>query len=191
VNGLRLDAQLDVTHRRLAAARNSLTPGRDPLLSGLRVIEECAMADTEACDAWVSRVLNITVPRRGETGNLSTQPLTPIWNDAKDAVDRAIEALRGPIGEVDDPLAQALLDRGLPSISGRLTVPLMAALMSYDQRPGPATARAILPKIEDMRAALASVPVVTLLETNPFGVSVSVRKHLLDALDRIAGAIAA
>jgi hypothetical protein len=155
------------------------------------VIEECAMADTEACDAWVSRVLNFTVPRPGGPGSLPAQPLTPIWNDAKEAVDHAIEALRVPLGEFDDPLAQALLARGLPSISGRLTVPLMAALMSYDQRPGPAAARAVLPRIEEMRAALASVPVVALLETNPFGVAISVRRPLLDALDRIAGALAA
>jgi hypothetical protein len=149
------------------------------------------MADTEACDAWVSRVLNVTVPRPADAGGVSAQPLAPIWNDAKETIDRAIEALRGPIGEFDDPLAQTLLERGLPSISGRLTVPLMAALMSYDQRPGPATARAILPRIEEMRAALASIPVVALLESNPFGVAISVKKPLLDALDRIAGAIAA
>jgi hypothetical protein len=147
------------------------------------------MADADACDEWVLRVLGIAVPRQGDRRNAASTPLTPIWNAAKETVDRAIEALRAPAAEVDHPLTQALLERGLPSISGKLTVPLVAALMSYDQSPDPATASAILPRIENMRASLASARIVTLLETNPFGVAVSVRKPLLDALDRIQGAI--
>jgi hypothetical protein len=82
-----------------------------------------------------------------------------------------------------------LIDAGLPSVTGRLVTPLMAALLSYDNNPSEDEARAVLPRLESMRAFLAADRIVALIEDNPFDVAAGVKEPLLGALARIEASL--
>lgn len=142
------------------------------------------MAADAAQTAWVARVLGYTVP--AQVARAPTK-LTPVWNQAREGVDRAVNTLCAAVREVEHPLTQTLVDRGLSGFTGRLTVPLTAALLSADA--DPAAAAALRPRLRDMRAFLSADRVIGLIEDNPFGVAVAIRAPLMAALDEIEAAL--
>ena len=144
------------------------------------------MAASDAKDEWVLRVTGVEVRPAAAKPRAR---VTPIWNEAKDAVDRALNALRTAVKDFDDPRTEQLVNDGLPSVTGRLVTPLMAALLSYDNNPSEDQARAVLPRLESMRAFLAADRVVALIEDNPFGVAAGVKEPLLGALARIEASL--
>jgi hypothetical protein len=144
------------------------------------------LAASGAKDEWVLRVLGVEVRSAAAKRRAL---VTPIWNEAKDAVDRALDALCTAVKDFDDPLTEQLVHAGLPSVTGRLVTPLMAALLSYDKNPSEDEARAVLPRLESMRAFLATDRVVALIEDNPFGVAAGVKEPLLGALARIEASL--
>jgi hypothetical protein len=140
-------------------------------------------ADAAQVD-WVARVLGYVVPAPTVRGPAK---LTPVWNEAKEGVDRALNTLCTAVREVEHPLAQILVDRGLSGFTGRLTAPLTAALLSADT--DPASASTLRPRLHDMRTFLSSNRVIGLIEDNPFGVTVAIRAPLIAALDEIEAAL--
>jgi len=143
----------------------------------------------EEQDAWVARVLG--VPPRARPGPArDARQLMGIWNGAKETVDEQIGKLQVAFREVEHPLGKAVADRGLTALTGRLVVGLQVALRNYAAVPDVGRdATALLGAIDGLMALLASEPVLSLLEENPFGVPVTIRTTLGTALHAMRDAL--
>jgi hypothetical protein len=144
------------------------------------------MAD-ERQREWIARVLGVAC---GEGLASAPRPkLLPIWVAAKDEIDSAITRLQEAlVATRDDDLLQ-IAEYGLYGATGGENVALMAALREADAGDDEALQR-VRDAARDYQAFLAGAPMVQLVEENPFGVPVPLRKRLGDALaelERLAG----
>jgi hypothetical protein len=146
------------------------------------------MADAASRQEWIKRVLGVDLPAAGSAAGPRAK-LMPVWTDAKEAVDSGIDKLQQALRAADDDDLRQIAEFGLFGATQGQTVRLMAALREADSgRDG------ALPKVrdavQDYRDFLDAAPIVDLIEDNPFGVSVPLRKMLgaaLAELERLAG----
>jgi hypothetical protein len=136
--------------------------------------------------AWVTRVLGINSPGPGSSGRIR---VLPIWQVAKEAADSEIAKLQDGFRATGHPLGKVIADKGLAGLSRRLFVPVVAALMDYDADAGQAAASQALSALDRVQEFVASHPALPVLERNPFGVTVTLRKTLGTAAHRIAAEI--
>lgn len=142
------------------------------------------MADETAQRAWIKRVLGTEFPVRAAAKQVP--PLMPIWRDAKEAVDAGIGKLQDALRAEDDEDLQVIVDFGLFGIGKQENVRLMAALLDADKAGTAGALAKVVDAVEDYQAFLEASPVVALLERNPFGVAVPMRRTLGGALAEIA-----
>ena len=142
---------------------------------------------------WMQRVLGVRV---GAAAGAAAAPggprpkLTPIWMGAKEEIDAGISKLQDALRKTaDDDLVQ-IAEFGLYGATQGETVKLMAALRVADGGSEGALSK-LLDAVGDYRDFLDGAPIVELIEDNPFGVKVPIRKTLgaaLDELERLASA---
>ena len=147
--------------------------------------------DVDARDSWVRRVLGID-PAQGGTAASRTDPVLPIWRDARDWVNDQIERLRGAMRDSGVSAIMQVADAGLNGITGRLQVGVVKELMEFDgaassgdtQKIATAATR-LRGTIGEWRGFLSKDRVVQLLDANPWGVNIGLRESLGEALDEI------
>lgn len=143
---------------------------------------------------WVERVLGVAVAASAApTATLPTprEKLLPIWTDAKEEVDAGISQLQAALKATDDEDLQQIVEYGLYGATTGQAVRLIAALRDADAsiEPGPRAKAATA--IASYRDFLAGAPIVDLMEDNPFGVTVPLRRVLGGALDELDRQLAA
>ena len=169
---------------------------RTTLLAALgRVADLLRAGDAEAALALLKKLQDVL--RGAASGTGSVRPVAkvlPLWADAREATGVQIGQLQGHLQDSGLPLFERIADKGLHGVTEGQLVAMQVALMTYDAAAPPAREAALTrlrAAVAAMRAFLASNPVLPLLETNPFGVEVTVRDTLSGALDAIDTAIAA
>jgi hypothetical protein len=149
------------------------------------------MSDHTERRAWVERVLGFRWPQAAASGPAKQlPPLLPLWRDAKDTVDAGIGKLRDVMHAEDNEDLDAIADKGLYGIGQRQTTLLMAALIDADRGATPQALARVTEAVSSYQDFLDGSPVVDLLEKNPFGVSVPMRKTLGAALAEIGRHVA-
>ena len=147
------------------------------------------MAETDAGDAWVLRVLGLDV----RASSRSAVKTMPIWQDARDVAGEQSGTLQGVMRNSGMPL-QRIADTGLNGFTQTRLVGMQVALMEFDQAQGEARRKAAgkaQAATQAMRQFLQTSPIPRLLDENPFGIPVSLRDGLTAALDRVEQALAA
>ena len=107
------------------------------------------------------------------------------WRNAVETVDQQMGALGAACRQSEDPWLARIADLGLPAVTANFKTPLMTACLEVSAAPadkvaGPAAkARAA---VANFAKHIASDPQVAGCDSNPFGVSVSIRGTLGPAL---------
>lgn len=110
------------------------------------------------------------------------------WPDALEDVNAQLSRLGKALRATGEPLGQQIADQGLSALTGRLRVGLQAALVDLESaRPHQRAAAAGRARAaaQSMQRFLDTDPVLPLLESNPFGVMLTVRSRLTVALRAI------
>ena len=144
------------------------------------------MAGTTEQADWIHRVLKVAVAGAGKTAWTPKGPLLPIWVAAKESADDGIGKLQDALRGQDDDDLNTIVEFGLYGATTGQAVKLMAALRNADAQPSPGTYSKVADAVEDFRDFLDGAPIVDLIEENPFGVAVPLRRTLLPALDELA-----
>lgn len=146
------------------------------------------MADKAAQAEWVQRVLGIDMSAGGAVGATKMAggrpKLMPIWIDAKEAVDEGIGKLQTALRSTGDGDLEQIAEFGLFGATEGENVAMMKALREAD---GGAEngLRLVRDAVADYRDFLAGAPIVDLIEKNPFGVTVPMRRTLGAALKEL------
>jgi len=148
------------------------------------------MSDAEARNDWIRRALGFDVKAGAAAssgagnGIAARGNLLPIWMDAKEEVDAGINRLQQALREFDDEDLNQIAEFGLFGATEGEMVRLIVSLQEADSG-----TEGALPKVRnavaDYRDFLDGAPIVDLIEENPFGVAVPLRKVLGAALDQI------
>ncbi len=147
---------------------------------------------SEAQNAWVVRVLGVAMRPPSRPKPAPRTPVLPLWRDAKEALDSRFAQLSARMAACGHPLGARVADMGLPALTGRLLVPLMAACMDADAANGSDTPRRkALQTVTAVRRALLSNRRIADLDANPFDIELGLRTDVVGALDRIAELLAA
>ena len=147
---------------------------------------------TNEQSSWVERVLGVTVAVPVQAA--PSQPrakLLPVWIDAKEDVDAGIGKLQAALKATQDEDLQQIVEYGLYGATTGQAVRLMAALRDADASNDPAMLKKLGGAVASYREFLAGAPIVDLIEDNPFGVTVPLRRVLGGALDELERQIAA
>ncbi len=118
---------------------------------------------------------------------LSEAPLRGFL-DARDAAVTQIGKLQDALRDTGHPALGELADKGFAGITGRLQVGLQVALMDVDAAAPADRSKAVARAVETVaafQAMLATDPTIALLEDNPFGIAVTLRRDIGAALDTI------
>ena len=146
------------------------------------------MASEEERRQWLLRVLGLDLPLGASVGAAADAEPLAVWRDAKEAVDGKLEQLARELRGFGDPDLERIADFGLFGLTEGESVALNKALFDY-QRAAPAArvgaAGNVRKAVGAYRAALDAEPMVGLLDRNPFGVDIGVRRTLGGALDAI------
>jgi len=152
---------------------------------------------------WVQRVLGVAIaaaPPASASEAKSWQAARQAWQDANDAVNDQINALRAAVldrakadPENVDVLA-AIADKGLNAITRDHRVKLMASILELGGG-APAVLRKSGPRalglITAFESFIAASEEIEVCDGNPFGVPVSIRATLVPALQGMAAALRA
>jgi hypothetical protein len=135
---------------------------------------------------WVARVLGVTLNDVGEERTIP--PLLPIWTAAAEQATDELVQLQTAIRALRTPLAAMVARKGIGGLIIRIRSDISASLEAFDH--APADQRAQMAKdvrhhISDMRMFIGANAALPMLEKNSFGVAVSVRPKLDNALDKI------
>ena len=141
------------------------------------------MADDSAKREWVSRVLGVSVPMRTAAPGPRAK-LLPIWIDAKEEVDAGITKLQNALRETGDEDLEQIAKFGLYGATEGESVQLMVALREADSGAAGALKK-VVAAVQDYQAFLDGAVIVDLIEDNPFGVEVPLRKRLGAALSEL------
>lgn len=112
-----------------------------------------------------------------------------IWQAAKEDVDRGISGLQAALRSQNHPVLAQIADAGLAGVTDGNQTALMKALFEMKSATGEArkaAAQALLAQIAAYLKFLRDDPVITMVEDNPFGVSVPVKAPLTSALRQMA-----
>lgn len=113
------------------------------------------------------------------------------WPEALEATGLQIGRLQTVFRATGDPLAAEIADKSLNGLTGQLRTSLQVALFELEGASGPQLSQALRRLREacsSMREFLEADPVLPLLESNPFGVLITIRERLgaaLTTLDRV------
>ena len=111
-----------------------------------------------------------------------------LWWDTKELVDSQIETLRRAFLATEHPLAQAACEKGLGAFSGGVLTHFQAAVIER-RNAQPAAVGAASAKLKRYADQLAgfilSSRMLGILEANPFGVHVTIRRDVPAALAKI------
>ncbi len=142
--------------------------------------------------AWVERVLGVMLSHPSDVqdgpAGMSDQDIMSIWWEAKDAMGQQIEALRRAFLATGHPQAQLACEKGLGAFTGGVLSRFQAAVIDRRNAP-PADKEAAAAKLERHASQLAGFVLgnrmLPLLEANPFGVDVTIRRDVPTAVARI------
>ncbi|QDI76309.1 MULTISPECIES: hypothetical protein [Leisingera] len=112
-----------------------------------------------------------------------------IWQAAKEDVDRGVSELQAALRSQNHPVLAQIADAGLAGVTDGNQTALMKALFEMKSATGEArkaAAQALLAQIAAYLKFLRNDPVITMVEDNPFGVSVPVKAPLTSALRQMA-----
>ncbi|UWQ42636.1 hypothetical protein K3718_05985 [Leisingera aquaemixtae] len=112
-----------------------------------------------------------------------------IWQAAKEDVDRGVSELQAALRSQNHPVLAQIADAGLAGVTDGNQTALMKALFEMKAATGEArkaAAQALLAQIAAYLKFLKNDPVITMVEDNPFGVSVPVKAPLTSALRQMA-----
>ncbi|UWQ26014.1 hypothetical protein K3553_06030 [Leisingera aquaemixtae] len=112
-----------------------------------------------------------------------------IWQAAKEDVDRGVSELQAALRSQNHPVLAQIADAGLAGVTDGNQTALMKALFEMKAATGEArkaAAQALLAQIAAYLKFLRNDPVITMVEDNPFGVSVPVKAPLTSALRQMA-----
>jgi hypothetical protein len=157
------------------------------------------MPATASQNAWIERVLGYrfaNAPQR----RLSRKPPSAyvsirgreIWRAAREKVGTEITALEQHLRAMPDPEMQRIATFGLNGATGKLSVGLLAALSEADGVPPeqqPTARKKARAIVADYQTFLRESRLVRLLDENPFGVPVTIRATLGNALTEIDQAL--
>ena len=156
------------------------------------------MSNTEQ-DAWVERVLNVSVAESdlpsGDTEDALGLKLDDYWTAARAmferaqaAVDAQVSALQAALrDEDDDDELQEIADSGLIQMTNGTRVPLMAAMMEAGSG-GPSLrkgAPGLIAAAQAFQAQLEADPRIVACDENPFGVAMSIGDTYTPALEAV------
>jgi hypothetical protein len=145
------------------------------------------VSGSQAEAEWVERVLGVSVSAGpAATPPVSSRDAMAIWQGAKDAVDQQLAALYATLKQSDIPvLARAADD--IESVLAGFRTRLTTSLLNLDRAAGMAKDAARAAVLEVVAAYESEIPAdkhVIGADTNPFGVTVTIR-------DTLGGALAA
>lgn len=140
---------------------------------------------------WVERVLGVAAPLPAAFPSGPRPKLLPLWTDAKEDVDAGIGKLQAALKATGDEDLLQIVEYGLYGATTGQAVRLIAALRDADAKDEPGTRAKAAGAIASYRDFLAGAPIVDLIEDNPFGVTVPLRRVLGGALDELDRQIAA
>lgn len=109
----------------------------------------------------------------------------PVWQKARDKAGAQISQLQSALRETGHPLLVRIADQGLNGITGRLQVGLQTALMEFDAATVGKRRRQrdeALQAVADFKKFLVDDKGLPLLGVNPFGVTVTLREDLAEAM---------
>lgn len=155
------------------------------------------MAENDAKNAWVRRVLGVEIGMKTAEASTTDPPsvgldkLLPLWMDAKETIDRGIDQLQRALMSTNDSDLVQIAEYGLNGATSGQMTRLMVAIRDIGSGVTPEARAKVADAVEGFRGFLAGSPIVTLLEENPFGVAIPLRATLGSALDQIDRAIAA
>jgi hypothetical protein len=134
-------------------------------------------------DDWVFSVLGLDLTR--PPMHAPAGKLLPIWVEAKDEIDAGIAQLQKALSATGDADLQQIAEYGLNGATTGQSAELMAALRDLDQSGKPESLDRVGKAVSDYRNFLNGSRIVDLLEDNPFGVAVPIRRRLDAALGEI------
>lgn len=112
-----------------------------------------------------------------------------IWQAAKEDVGRGVSSLQDALRAQNHPVLAQIADAGLAGVTDGNQTALMKALFEMKSATGDdrkTAAQALLAQIAAYLKFLKDDPVISMVEDNPFGVSVPVRTPLTAALRQMA-----
>jgi hypothetical protein len=156
--------------------------------------EVATMSETlqVAKSEWVERVLGVRVGSAGPSADdfkKRWDQSLEAWRDAIEAVDKQMEALGAACRETNDPWLKRSADLGLPAVTGNFKTPLMAACLEVSSAPPDKLAAAVAKArsaLANFANHIATNPQVAGCDSNPFGVSVSIRGTLSPAMKSLS-----
>lgn len=141
------------------------------------------MAANDAKREWVERVLDFTFPPENGAG-ASGSPLV-LWNAAKETADAQLRSLSDTLRKTGVPElleAAGIVDEVLEDYR----VDIVKVLVDFDGSSPDARKRSVAQQtVSTAQARLQADKRMLAVDTNPFGVSLSVRRTLDDAFERI------
>jgi len=141
---------------------------------------------------WIERVLGVMLSHPGDVQDgpaaMSDQDIMSIWWEAKDAMGQQIETLRRAFLATGHPQAQLACEKGLGAFSGGVLSRFQAAVIDRRNAP-PSDKEVAAVKLERLASQLAGFVLgnrmLPMLEANPFGVDVTIRRDVPTAVARI------
>jgi hypothetical protein len=139
----------------------------------------------DAKTAWVHRVLGVAATAAPPASADTRRPLE-IWREAKETVDDGVSALQKACLAEKNPALTSILkevvDKGLNGVTDRASVGMLAAMMEAESSPA---ARAKAMKAVDNFQVFLATPGASMIDNNPFGVTINLRRTFGDALQTI------
>ncbi len=155
--------------------------------------EQTVGAGSDAQAAWVLRVLGVRLPARGQPGQgdagLVADRVRRIWQAASDAADKQISALQAALRETGDEELHDIAEYGVAGVTGNYRTPMMTGITMVGLGGGAGLRKAapkLLATIDAFQAHLDGDDGVRACDENPFGVKVTLRASLREALVEIA-----
>jgi len=119
----------------------------------------------------------------------SARPVVKVWRLARDAAEAQVAQLVDALWSAGDDAAQEIARDGFKGLSRRLHDPIQQALVAYDCSALDsriAAAALLQAAVQEMTDFVVNDPVLTLMEENPYGVPITIRAALRQALEQIA-----
>jgi len=146
---------------------------------------------------WVQRVLQVdpsqTAWSVSKPSDATIRSTVKVWNDAKEVVDRQLNALYDVLRKTGIPVLGVVASE-IENVMCKYRVALTKTLMEFDSSrlEGKAATRArVLKAIDVYQASLPTDKYIVAADTNPFKIQVTARATLGAALDKLRQQLAA